>query len=53
MKWSKEIKNKIITLIITLTVSTVGTAGIVFSCSGEVKPNNDTKINMDLTEADN
>lgn len=50
MKWSKEFKNKIITLIITLTMSTAGTAGIIFSCSGEVKPNNDTEITIDLAD---
>lgn len=54
MKWAKEFKNKIITLIITFTVSTVSTAGLVFSCSGEVKPNDNTGINIDLTTtADN
>lgn len=52
MKWTKELKNKIITLIITFTVSTASTAGLIFSCSGEVKPNNDTNIEIDFT-ADN
>lgn len=42
MKWIKEFKNKLITLIVTITMTTAGTAGIILSCTGEIKQNNDT-----------
>lgn len=52
MKWAKEFKYKIATLILTITVTTAGTAGIVFSCSGEVKTDDIFKNNKKVSAGD-
>lgn len=48
MKWIKNFKTKIATIIITIT-ATATTAGIIFNCSGEIKEPGNIKYNATLT----
>lgn len=52
MQWVKEFKHKIATLILTITMTTAGTAGIIFSCSGEVKTDDIFKNNKKVSAGD-